>query len=111
LRRNRLFQACVTPALILVGLSTPSEEPMEWQLVKVPVVCARYLGLADGMRAMMNNDMAAAEHAGCFKMRQPLRVDLVEEYDNGQVAKITYRGRDGRIRTGWTLRAFVERAE
>jgi tol-pal system protein YbgF len=91
-----------------VRVSVEAEAPAGWHLAKVPVLCARYASLAEGMQAMMADDIEGAARAGCFKMKPSLPVRLVGEYDHGHIAKITYQGQRGDLRTAWTLRAFVE---
>jgi hypothetical protein len=106
-RGRRLVVACAASALILVGFPAAGKQTTSWHL-KVPVLCARRSALTEGLKAVLDHDFNAAARAGCFKMQQPLPVQLVGEFDDGQVAKVTYRGRDGRVRTAWTLRALVE---
>jgi hypothetical protein len=107
-RYRVLLAASVSLALGLSFVAAEGDEPRGWHLVDVPVLCARYSTLADGLQAMINGDIDAAIRAGCFIMKQPLAVRLVGEYDNGRVAKVAYKGRDGREHAAWTLRAFVK---
>jgi hypothetical protein len=102
-----LLAAGAASALILVGLPAAGKQSTNWHL-KVPVLCGRHSALTEGLKAVLDHDLDAAARAGCFKMQQPLPVHLVGEYDDGQVAKVTYKGRNGRLRTAWTLRSLVE---
>src|SRR5262249_10326777 len=101
----RLERGAAPPTRVSVEAEAPA---VGWHLARVPVLCARYAGLEAGIRAMLADGIEAAGGAGCFKMRPALPVRLVGEYDRGHIAKVTYQGLRGDVRTAWTLRAFVE---